>query len=1284
MRSQRSIKIPLKFNNFVHSINNTKTNKRRNASKNKGKDTECNSVDSGIDREEGDSDALEILCENDGRGDEEDNGMDPGDVKDSNMDCAQVNSNGKEFNDEKKSFVEAISENLIINDRKLKCILTELDENRVKVVVFDEVLVAKGIKRWDMTLCGFFVGYKMSVNELRYNLRRMWSRFGFKYIVDYNNGVFFMKFQCVNGVITSSNDKESPNKGKKKKWSMHKYILEAMKRTSNKFTVFEMYDVNEQNELKELHNKEIVDEFLNKNVTPKESDMVNWDLDMIAYYKQKMELLIDKGEGNEEEDVLEEMNYIAKCMKGNDVKGMDDGVLGVCYFGDSSEKIMIGWNENEVSISVIHMATNGGLEKKDLWRDLEIYRRIVRNEAWFLSGDMNVTLASNEHSMGGSTMSSDMKDFKCRVNSIEVEDVKSSGLFFTWTKNLQKCVKAKRKPFKFANFITEKEEFMSIVNQVWGGMDAGCKMFRTVKNMRSLKKHLKDLAWKNGDVFENVKKLRESVKEIQQRIDKDPRNNNLRSEEAVILKEYSKAMKEEELILYQKAKVKWLSVGDRNNAYFHKAIKSRQQRNRIDVVCDEFGKRFEGSEVAEQFVSHFQKFFGKSKEVEKVSDMERLLQNKLSNEDAAFMIREVCDEEIKSVVGKDVCLAVKEFFGSGKILKEINSTLISLVPKIQTPQRVSDFRPIACCNVIYKCISKILTEMIKGCLDKLVSKNQSALIPNRHIQDNIMLAQELFKGYDRKMGPKRVALKVDIQKAYDTVNWQFLEDILRGFGFHSKMVNWIMKCVTTTSFSICVNEDGCGYFKGGRGLRQGDPMSPYLFTLVMDILTMIIKTKDFSQGVEGSIEEFGKVAGLIPNYNKRTIIFGCLNNEEKQEILEVIPFKVENLPIRYFGVPLTSKRIRIKECKSLIEKVESRVFNWKNKCLSYAGRLMLVASVLESIHVYWASVIFLPDGVIKDINKILKDFLWNQNDGTKGRPKVAWKKVCRSKQKGGLGLKDLGVWNRAMIIKHLWHIITDKESLWVKWIITKKLKGRSIWEMEEDKNDSWGWRNILQQRNDFIKYRNMYDGRFSASMTVEDWMDQSNGIWPEGWIDKFPSLQNLQNVRLDAQTKDIIKWRKKDGSLCNFSVNHTYRELLRNDDDAEWWKIIWFSLNIPKHAFIVWLAVQNKLTTQDKIKQWGSYDVMCCALCRRDLDSHSYLFFECDYSKNGIVADMSRKFNGNSINSIVRRLCFAASVYLVWQERNSRIFRDEARSAEELFKILIDVVRMRLLSLKVK
>ncbi|GKC06012.1 RNA-directed DNA polymerase, eukaryota, reverse transcriptase zinc-binding domain protein [Tanacetum coccineum] len=136
------------------------------------------------------------------------------------------------------------------------------------------------------------------------------------------------------------------------------------------------------------------------------------------------------------------------------------------------------------------------------------------------------------------------------------------------------------------------------------------------------------------------------------------------------------------------------------------------------------------------------------------------------------------------------------------MLKEINSTLISLIPKIQTPDKVTDFRPIACCNVIHKCISKLIINMMKGVLDKLVGLSQSAFVPQRHIHDNILLSQELLKGYDKKDAPKRVALKVDIQKAYDTVNYKFLEAILKGFGFHEKMIHWIMSCVTIVAYSV--------------------------------------------------------------------------------------------------------------------------------------------------------------------------------------------------------------------------------------------------------------------------------------------------------------------------------------------------------------------------------------------------------------------------------------------------------------------------------------------------
>ncbi|GKE43318.1 putative reverse transcriptase domain, reverse transcriptase zinc-binding domain protein, partial [Tanacetum coccineum] len=217
------------------------------------------------------------------------------------------------------------------------------------------------------------------------------------------------------------------------------------------------------------------------------------------------------------------------------------------------------------------------------------------------------------------------------------------------------------------------------------------------------------------------------------------------------------------------------------------------------------------------------------------------------------MVREVTDNEIKEaiflmgddkatgldgftfaffkkawdVVGTDVSNVVRDFFMNGRLLKEINHTIISLVPKVSTPSSINDYRPISCCNVLFKCISKIIANRIKGNLDDIVSINQSAFVSSRRISDNILLTQELMRNYHRRRGPPRCAFKVDIQKAYDTVDWAFLKSILIGFGFHQKMVDWIMTCVTTTTYLVCINGDLHGWFKGKRGLRQGDPLSPY-------------------------------------------------------------------------------------------------------------------------------------------------------------------------------------------------------------------------------------------------------------------------------------------------------------------------------------------------------------------------------------------------------------------------------------------------------------------------
>nr|GEW00648.1 hypothetical protein [Tanacetum cinerariifolium] len=200
-------------------------------------------------------------------------------------------------------------------------------------------------------------------------------------------------------------------------------------------------------------------------------------------------------------------------------------------------------------------------------------------------------------------------------------------------------------------------------------------------------------------------------------------------------------------------------------------------------------------------------------------------------------------KEAWNIIANDVYLAVSEFFRNDTLLKEINHTIIALLPKVKSPYRVNDYRPISCCNVLFKCISKIIANRIKHSLKMIISPNQSAFILGWSITDNILLTQELVHNYHLERGTTRCDFKFDIQMAYDTVDWDFLRIILLGFSFHQKMVSWIMECVTSTSYSICVNDSFHGYFMGKRGLRQGDLTSPYLFSLVMDVLTLMLQRK---------------------------------------------------------------------------------------------------------------------------------------------------------------------------------------------------------------------------------------------------------------------------------------------------------------------------------------------------------------------------------------------------------------------------------------------------------
>ncbi|KAJ9536709.1 hypothetical protein OSB04_un000094 [Centaurea solstitialis] len=425
----------------------------------------------------------------------------------------------------------------------------------------------------------------------------------------------------------------------------------------------------------------------------------------------------------------------------------------------------------------------------------------------------------------------------------------------------------KKRGFKFENFVADHPEFISVVSNEWKTPVFGSFMHKFVTHLKHLKHPLRKLRGRYGDISKRVEDVRSTLNVIQLAVDLDPTNRMIKGELRKARMDYEQARLDEESFYRQRAKVRWLKEGDSNTKFFHNTVKERRNRNYIRSILDADGNFVRDDGVPGVFLDHFRSFLGMCDTVVHPVMPRDLFYNPLSLGESLDIIRPITDAEIKdalfgigndkapgsdgfsskffkaawNVIGNDLVVVVHNFFYNGRLLKEINHTLLCFIPKVPNATRVADFRPISCCSVLYKIISKVIADRMKPYLAQLVGPMQSAFIPGRRIADNIMMAHELVAGYQRQTGQPRCAFKIDLRKAYDTVDWRYLACMLEGLGFHPTFCKWINELLNTSSFSIVLNGETHGFFRGARGLRQGDPISPYLFTIVMEGFSRILK-----------------------------------------------------------------------------------------------------------------------------------------------------------------------------------------------------------------------------------------------------------------------------------------------------------------------------------------------------------------------------------------------------------------------------------------------------------
>ncbi|CAM8918528.1 unnamed protein product [Rhodiola kirilowii] len=866
------------------------------------------------------------------------------------------------------------------------------------------------------------------------------------------------------------------------------------------------------------------------------------------------------------------------------------------------------------------------------------------------------------------------------------------------------------KVFRFEAMWTRDTSLANTIDKSWNSRDRSDTMAVKLSHLSAQLKMWNKKSF--GNVGKHLKRLKKELADVRL----GPRTHGSIEKEKNIAKEIDDWLAREELMWAQRSRVSWLGEGDNNTRFFHLKANARKRYNTITSLTDSGGRVYsEKDDLENVAASYFRDIFTSTVNMPDADMLEliQLIPSKISDVHNRMLMNPFSENEIRralfqlypykapgldgfpagffqkfwTTIREDFITSCLSILHDGCIPEGINDTLIVLIPKHKGAARMEDYRPISLTSVVSKTVAKAIVNRLQQILPEIISPAQSAFIKGRLITDNYLIAHEAAHFIKNSRQSKSVygSLKLDMSKAYDRVEWRFMKLLLLRFGFEARWVSMILNYVTSVKFTICINGTLSGSIVPGRGLRQGDPLSPYLFILCSEWLSyglsklerernfegvkvcrrapyinhlmfaddclLLFKVKDgTAAALSMLLKQYENVSGQIINYTKSELVLSPNAPDYTRHMFCAhLSVCIVSHHAKYLGLPLSLQRKLTLNFSGLIDKFGNKTEGWMSKNLSAGGKEVLIKAVLQSLPQYAMNCFLLPDYIINKMHSSIRNFWWTCSSSKKPMHWINFQTMCRDKTTGGLGFKDFKCINMAFLAKQAWRVYTQPDLLISKIYKAKYCYDYDMLHCNVGYRPSFCWRSIVKGF-ELVRAGALQDqnGRLS-------WTANSSGI-----------LDISSAYKLMMQIKD--RARGEITGCSNLAQTQKF------------WKDYW-KMAVPRKVKIFgWRGFHAALPMGISLHRRGLIDNVGCGECGYKIETYSHAFLHCWFVRaiwNQLgFPELSALPDSVDFADIMhycwshfthkKRHLILVTLWLIWYKRNKRKHGDSDYNLQEI------------------